>query len=85
MIRQEQFDKLEQEYGCGYWNVCGEHACPCAITVEDKGLQEGIYNSLLEESRKVADSFEDEFDDFYGLGPDDYEDAEDWEGSVEED
>lgn len=54
MISQEQFEELEQEHGCGYWNVCWEHACPCAITVENKGLQESIYNSLRQEAEEVA-------------------------------
>ena len=58
MISQEKFDNLEVEYGCGYWNVCWEHACPCAITTENKGLQESIYYSLLQEAREVAEQAE---------------------------
>lgn len=55
MISQEQFDRLYLQYGCGYWNVCWEHACPCAITTEDKGLQESIYNSLVKEAQEVSE------------------------------
>lgn len=68
MISQKQFDKLESQYGCGYWNVCWEHACPCAITVEHKGLQESIYNSLIKDAQEVAASFDDSYDsllDYY--------------------
>jgi hypothetical protein len=55
MISQEQFDNLELEHGCGYWNVCWEHACPCAITIEDKGLREYIYNGLIKEAKESVD------------------------------
>ena len=64
MITQEQFKKLELEHGCGYWNLCWEHACPCAITTEDKGLQESIYNSLIKEAQEVVRIFEEE-DQYY--------------------
>ena len=53
MINKEQFSKLELKYGCGYWNVCWEHACPCAIITENKGLSEKIYNSLVAERRNI--------------------------------
>ncbi len=29
MLSQEQFEKIESEHGCGYWNLCWEHACQC--------------------------------------------------------
>ena len=60
MISKEKFDEVEAEHGCGYWNVCWEHACPCAITTENKGLQENIYNSLVQEAKEVSESFEDD-------------------------
>lgn len=69
MISQKNFHELEMQYGCGYWNVCWEHACPCAITTENKGLQESIYNSLVQESREQVEM---EFDN------DDYEDFDNW-------
>lgn len=69
MINQEKFNELEIQFGCGYWNVCWEHACPCAITTENKGLQESIYNSLVQESREQVEM---EF------GNDDYEDFDNW-------
>ncbi|NMA16007.1 MAG: hypothetical protein GX935_02020 [Erysipelotrichia bacterium] len=77
MISKEQFQELEYKYGCGYWNVCWEHACPCAITTEDKGYSEEIYNSLLAESNRVAEMFkyEDEEDSIpWDLFADDEED-----------
>lgn len=63
MISQKQFDQIELEYGCGYWNICSERACPCAITTENKGLQESIYNGFVEENRKLTEEYEkDDFD-----------------------
>lgn len=85
MITQEQFNKIEDQFGCGYWKVCWDHACPCAITTENKGLQESIYNSLNEKSEKVAKDFEedenfnseDEIDDEHYLDDDTF-DIEDY-------
>ena len=50
MISKERFDELESEHGCGYWGVCWDHACPCAITTENKGYSEEIYNALRKEA-----------------------------------
>lgn len=61
MLTQEQFNKIELEHGCGYWNLCWEHACPCAITTENKGLTESIYNSFIEENNRIAEEY-DTFD-----------------------
>ncbi|MGE5437505.1 MAG: hypothetical protein ACM3O3_09790 [Syntrophothermus sp.] len=58
MISKEKFDKLESEYGCGYWDICWEHACPCAITTENKGYSEKIYNSLKKESEEVINDMD---------------------------
>ena len=70
MITQEKFNQLELKHGCGYWNVCWEHACPCAITTENKGLDELLFNSFVREAQMVS---EDVFcDDF--LYEEDFED-----------
>lgn len=78
MINREKFEELEMKHGCGYWNVCWEHACPCAIITEHKGYSEEIYNSLVEEAREVVKMAEEE-----GLF-DDSEDFEDWYNDEEE-
>lgn len=77
MISQEQFDSLESQYGCGYWNVCWEHACPCAITTEDKGLQESIYYALDKEAKDMVDNMNDDdlnYDNWDIDYEDDYDD-----------
>ena len=59
MISQKTFDTVELAHGCGYWHVCWDHACPCAIVTENKGLQESIYNALVEEAREAAAEYEE--------------------------
>ncbi|OOM82016.1 hypothetical protein CLPUN_06340 [Clostridium puniceum] len=63
MLSKEEFEKIESEHGCGYWNLCWEHACPCAITVDNKGLREDIYNGFIEENKKLADEYDPMEDD----------------------
>jgi len=67
MISQETFNKIYLEHGCGYWNICWEHACPCAITVEHKGLQQDIWDGMVEENKMIAEEYteERESDDRY--------------------
>lgn len=54
MISEEKFFEIELEHGCGYWNVCWEHACPCAVTTESKGYSKELYNSILKDSQEVG-------------------------------
>lgn len=80
MISQETFNKLELEHGCGYWNLCYEHAYPCAITVEHKGLQQNIWDSMVKENREVAEEHSeiDESDiEEYDYTYEDYHDEDD--------
>jgi len=58
MISQKKFDETEMEHGCGYWNLCCEHSCPCAITTENKGLTEAIYNDFNEENKRIVKEYE---------------------------
>lgn len=46
-MNKEIFEKIENEYGCGYWKVCDDHACPChPNTPVSKGYDEEIYKSM---------------------------------------
>lgn len=67
MISPERFHQLELEHGCGYWNVCWEHACPCAITTENKGLKEDIYDSFIQEANEIAE--QESIEDLEGCEP----------------
>lgn len=78
MITQEQFDKIELEHGCGYWNLCWEHACPCAITVEHKGLRQDIWNSIVEENKKITEEYDKEWNNGHWDDSGDEEDYKDY-------
>lgn len=60
MISQERFDEIESVYGCGYYHLCWEKACPCAITTENKGLKKEIWDGFLEENRRIAEEFDND-------------------------
>lgn len=75
MISEEKFKELEYKHGCGYWNVCWEHACPCAITTENKGYSKDIWDSLSQEAKEASEEFWDDYDhdeDYYGLNDEEY-------------
>jgi len=58
MITKKRFEADEQCFGCGYWSICWEHACPCAITTEHKGLDQTIFDSLAADAKEAADLYE---------------------------
>jgi len=59
--KQELFARQRYQYGCGYWSSCWEHACPCRISIADKGVyDEEIDKALKDEAHKAAN-------DFYGM------------------
>jgi len=58
LISQERFNEIEVKHGCGYWNVCWEHACPCTIATENKGLRKSIYDYLVRESEEADYDFD---------------------------
>lgn len=47
---KETFLKIEYEteaeygFGCGYWRVCDDRGCPCALTY--KGFDKDIYEKM---------------------------------------
>lgn len=47
---KETFQKIEYEieakygFGCGYWRVCHDRGCPCALT--NKGFDKEIYEKM---------------------------------------
>jgi hypothetical protein len=57
MISQGKFNEIELEHGCGYWNICTEHACPCAITTENKGLKQNIWDDFIKENEELAKEY----------------------------
>ena len=60
MISQEMFDVIESQHGCGYWHECTDKACPCAITMENKGLREDIWEGFKQDQRELIEMYKDE-------------------------
>lgn len=60
MISKEQFERIEMNHGCGYWNVCDDHACPCSPTAAvSRGFSEAVYERMAEARREETDRFHD--------------------------
>jgi hypothetical protein len=64
MISQEKFNEIEMEHDCGYWFECCDRACPCAITTENKGLRQDIWDGFKKEQRELAEQYDND-DDYY--------------------
>lgn len=60
MISQERFDEIESQHGCGYWYECCDRACPCAITTENKGLKQEIWDDFKKEQEELAEEFNED-------------------------
>lgn len=60
MISQEQFDEMEMEYDCGYYFECCDRSCPCAITVEHKGLTQEIWDDFKKEQKELRENYDPE-------------------------
>jgi hypothetical protein len=63
MLSQQRFNEIDSEYSCGYYHLCWEKACPCAITTENKGLTKEIYDGFIEENRRLSEELDE--DDYY--------------------
>jgi hypothetical protein len=62
---RRQYEKDEGIHNCGYWSVCDDHACGCAISNNVDGFDNGVYQSMKEDLQKQAEEFfEDDFDEW---------------------
>lgn len=63
MITKEQFEAIQSRYGCGYWHVCDDNACPCGPTAAvSKGFNEEVYARMERQNEKLRRELEKEFD-----------------------
>lgn len=61
MITEEQFEKIELQHGCGYWNVCDDRACPCHSTANvSQGYNKEVYARMEEQDREYRKQIERE-------------------------
>jgi hypothetical protein len=58
VLSKEKFEKNEIEYGCGYWFECCDRACPCAITTENKGLTQAIWDGFKKEQKELSEQYD---------------------------
>jgi hypothetical protein len=64
-----------EQHDCGYWSVCDDHACGCAISNNVDGFDNEVYQKWKLDLHKQAEELFDEdnyFADVY------YEDEYNW-------
>ena len=44
--KQLKFDRIRQQFGCGYYAVCCQTHCPCSLKIEEQYDQE-IYEQMM--------------------------------------
>lgn len=69
---RRQYEKDMELHDCGYWSVCDDHSCGCAISDNVDGFNNDVYQEWKIDLQRQADEL---FDDDYGL--DYYEDEAD--------
>ena len=76
---RRQYDKDMELHNCGYWSVCDDHACGCAISDNVDGFDNGVYQKWKLDLQKQAEEFyvDDYFADAYYEDEDNY-DEDDW-------
>ena len=58
MITKEVFEIIENRFGCGYWNVCDDHACGCSPSAAvSQGYNKETYESM--EKNRQNEVYED--------------------------
>lgn len=73
MITEEQFNAIANRYGCGYWNVCDDHACGCSPSAAvSQGYNVKTYASMEKSFKEYCNQLNEEIDEYiksiYDLG-----------------
>lgn len=61
---RRQYEKDMELHDCGYWSVCEDHACGCAISDNVGGFNNEIYQNGKLDLQEQAEEFYDD-DDYY--------------------
>lgn len=71
---RRQYEKDEGLHDCGYWSVCDDHACGCAISNNVEGFNNEVYQKWKLDLQRQAEEFYDTYDmdDHYADDADDY-------------
>ena len=79
---RKQYDKDVKLHDCGYWSVCEDHGCACAISDNVDGFNNDVYQEWKLDLQKQAEEFYDD-DDYYADAY--YEDEDNYDDFMEED
>lgn len=61
-LLHERYERDLLSYGCGYWSVCVDHACPCSSDAAvSKGFSATVWASLKAEAESEAKMAEDDW------------------------
>lgn len=52
MKKEMKFERLKQQFGCGYYSVCCRNHCPCNL--KDKEYDPSMMNELKQEFDQEA-------------------------------
>lgn len=76
---KKQYQKDMELHDCGYWSVCDDHACGCAISDNVDGFNNEIYQKWKLDLQKQAEEFYNDADihDLENHFADDYYEDED--------
>lgn len=66
---RRQYERDLEKHDCGYWSVCDDCACGCAISDKVNGFDNGVYQSMKDDLQRIIDGEYDYYD-----AMDDYED-----------
>ena len=56
---RKQYDKDMELHDCGYWSVCEDHGCSCAISDNVDGFNNDVYQEYKLDLQKQAEEFYD--------------------------
>lgn len=82
---RRQYEKDMEQHDCGYWSVCDDHACGCAISNNVDGFDNGVYQNMKEDLQREAEEYDMDEYDYLDSFDDDLEDDRDYDRYDEED
>lgn len=60
---RKQYEKDLDDHECGYWSVCDDHACGCAISKNVDGFSNKVYQEMKQDLQRIVNEFELEQED----------------------
>lgn len=60
-MNQELFYRIFLQHGCGYWHVCDDHACGCALSANNMDYNAEIYASMQKQQNEEMERYSREW------------------------